>query len=43
MSVEFSRVSTGIFAFDILLNFNTGIFEDGLLKMNRNAIIKDYI
>ncbi|CAD8206842.1 unnamed protein product [Paramecium pentaurelia] len=43
VSVEFSRVSTGIFAFDILLNFNTGIFEDGLLKMNRNAIIKDYV
>ncbi|CAD8117908.1 unnamed protein product [Paramecium sonneborni] len=42
VSVEFSRVSTGIFAFDILLNFNTGIFEDGLLKLNRNAIVKDY-
>ncbi|CAD8113839.1 unnamed protein product [Paramecium sonneborni] len=43
VSVEFSRVSTGIFAFDILLNFNTGIFEDGLLKLNRNVIIRDYL
>lgn len=43
ISVEFSRVSLGIFAFDILLNFNTGIFEDGLLKMNRHAILKDYL
>lgn len=29
--------------FDIILNFNTGIFEDGLLKMNRNAIMRDYL
>jgi hyperpolarization activated cyclic nucleotide-gated potassium channel 2 len=43
VSEEFSRVSLGIFAFDILLNFNTGIFEDGLLKMNRHAILKDYL
>ena len=42
MGIEYARVSTAIFSVDILFNFNTGIFQDGLLKMNRHAIIKDY-
>lgn len=32
-----------VFAFDILLNFNTGVYLDGTLSMKRERIIKNYL
>lgn len=43
ISETFSRVITGIFGFDILLNFNTGIYVDGYLKLDRYRIIQEYL
>ncbi|CAK69994.1 unnamed protein product (macronuclear) [Paramecium tetraurelia] len=43
LSQAFSRVSTAMFVFDILLNFNTGVYLEGKLNMERKEIFKDYI
>ncbi|CAD8150179.1 unnamed protein product [Paramecium octaurelia] len=43
ISQAFSRVSTAMFVFDILLNFNTGVYLEGKLNMERKEIFKDYI
>ncbi|CAD8144672.1 unnamed protein product [Paramecium octaurelia] len=43
ISNEISNLSLGVFAFDILLNFNTGVYIDGSLQMNRRYIFKNYL
>ncbi|CAD8080266.1 unnamed protein product [Paramecium sonneborni] len=43
ISQIFSRVSTAIFVFDILLNFNTGVYLEGKLNICRKAILREYI
>lgn len=42
VSSSFSLFSTCMFVFDIMLNFNTGVYLEGKLNMERNAIIKEY-
>ncbi|CAD8053481.1 unnamed protein product [Paramecium sonneborni] len=43
ISKEISMTSLGVFALDILLNFNTGVYIDGILQMKREKIIKSYL
>ncbi|CAK80377.1 unnamed protein product (macronuclear) [Paramecium tetraurelia] len=43
ISQLFSRISSTIFMFDILVNFNTGVFLEGKLNMNRKDILKEYM
>jgi len=32
-----------VFSLDILLNFNTGVYLDGILSMKREKIVKSYL
>ncbi|CAD8144569.1 unnamed protein product [Paramecium pentaurelia] len=43
ISNEISNLSLGVFAFDMILNFNTGVYIDGSLQMNRTYIFKNYL
>lgn len=43
LSSYMSNFSTILFFLDILLNFNTGVYIEGKLKMERNYIWKEYI
>ncbi|CAD8139890.1 unnamed protein product [Paramecium pentaurelia] len=43
ISKEISMTSLGVFVLDILLNFNTGVYLDGILSMKRERIIKNYL
>lgn len=43
VSSTFSIISTTLFSIDILLNFNTGVYLEGKLNMERKEILKDYI
>ncbi|CAD8043177.1 unnamed protein product [Paramecium primaurelia] len=40
---EISITSLGVFTLDILLNFNTGVYLDGILSMKRQKIAKSYL
>jgi hypothetical protein len=39
----FENAGDILFGLDILLNFNTGIYKNGLLIMNRRLIMLDYL
>ncbi|CAK75082.1 unnamed protein product (macronuclear) [Paramecium tetraurelia] len=43
ISKEISMTSLVVFALDILLNFNTGVYLDGILSMKREKIIRNYL
>lgn len=43
VSSTFSIISTTLFSIDILLNFNTGVYLEGKLNMERREILKDYL
>ncbi|CAD8141792.1 unnamed protein product [Paramecium pentaurelia] len=43
ISNEIQNLSLGVFIFDILLNFNTGVYIDGALQMDRRYIFKNYL
>ncbi|CAD8056617.1 unnamed protein product [Paramecium sonneborni] len=43
ISKEVQNLSLAVFIFDIILNFNTGVYLDGSLQMNRRQIFKNYI
>lgn len=42
VSDEFDITITVLFFFDIFLNFNTGVYQNGTLRMDRRIILKDY-
>ena len=39
----FSNIVTGMFLFDIVLNFNTGFYYKGTLVVSRKAIALNYL
>ncbi|CAD8075287.1 unnamed protein product [Paramecium primaurelia] len=43
ISKSFSSISATIFIFDIVLNFNTGVYLEGKLNMDRKEIFKEYV
>lgn len=38
----FPKVCFGIFLIDIILNFNTGFYQQGICIMNRNEVMNNY-
>lgn len=43
VSSVFSLISTCMFIFDIIVNFNTGVYVEGKLNMERKVILREYI